>query len=59
MSSPIEFFKDAEKKGIPSARYVGELYFQAIRGTYTSQARTKKILAKPNSLYEKRNSGAL
>ena len=42
MASPIEFFKDAEKKGIPSVRYVGELYFQAHRGTYTSQARTKK-----------------
>ena len=39
---PIDFFKDAEAKGIPSARYVGELYFQAHRGTYTSQARTKK-----------------
>jgi alpha-mannosidase len=42
MASPIDFFKDAEVKGIPSARYVGELYFQAHRGTYTSQARTKK-----------------
>jgi alpha-mannosidase len=42
MASPIDFFKDAEAKGIPSARYVGELYFQAHRGTYTSQARTKK-----------------
>ncbi len=42
MASPIDFFKDVEAKGIPSARYVGELYFQAHRGTYTSQARTKK-----------------
>ena len=42
MASPIDFFQDAEAKGIPSARYVGELYFQAHRGTYTSQARTKK-----------------
>jgi alpha-mannosidase len=41
MSSPVEFFKDVEKKGIPNVRYVGELYFQAHRGTYTSQARTK------------------
>lgn len=41
-ASPVEFFKDAEKRGLPSARYVGELYFQAHRGTYTSQARTKR-----------------
>ena len=42
MASPIEFFKDQEARGWPDARYVGELYFQAHRGTYTSQARTKK-----------------
>lgn len=42
ISGPVEFFKDQEKRGIPDARYVGELYFQAHRGTYTSQARTKK-----------------
>ena len=29
--------------GWPDVRYVGELYFQAHRGTYTSQARTKKL----------------
>lgn len=27
---------------MPAARYVGELYFQAHRGTYTSQANTKR-----------------
>ena len=41
MASPIEYFKDQESKPV-SARYVGELYFQAHRGTYTSQARTKR-----------------
>jgi alpha-mannosidase len=42
MASPIEFFQDQERRGIPKERYVGELYFQAHRGTYTSQAKTKK-----------------
>lgn len=42
MCHPNEFFKDIEKKGLPQNRYVGELYFQAHRGTYTSQAKTKK-----------------
>jgi alpha-mannosidase len=42
MASPIEFFHDLEIEGFPSERYVGELYFQAHRGTYTSQAKTKK-----------------
>jgi alpha-mannosidase len=42
ISTPVEYFKDQEARGIPEARYVGELYYQAHRGTYTSQARTKK-----------------
>lgn len=42
IASPIEFFRDLEQRGIPNARYVGELYFQAHRGTLTSQARTKR-----------------
>jgi len=41
IASPIEYFRDQETKEVP-ARYVGELYFQAHRGTYTSQARTKR-----------------
>ncbi len=41
-SSPAEFFADLEKQGLPKERYVGELYFQAHRGTYTSQAKTKQ-----------------
>jgi alpha-mannosidase len=42
MASPAEFFADLERQGGPRERYVGELYFQAHRGTYTSQARTKR-----------------
>ena len=42
VASPVEFFHAAEKKGIPDARYVGELYYQGHRGTYTSQACAKK-----------------
>jgi alpha-mannosidase len=42
LAGPLEFFKDLEGRGTPSVRYVGELYFQAHRGTYTTQARTKR-----------------
>jgi alpha-mannosidase len=41
-ADPIQFFRDEEKKAVPLPVYVGELYFQAHRGTYTSQAKTKK-----------------
>ena len=41
IASPIDYFEDQEAKPVP-ARYVGELYFQAHRGTYTSQAKTKR-----------------
>lgn len=40
-SSPKDFFTDLKRQGLPKERYVGELYFQAHRGTYTSQAKTK------------------
>jgi alpha-mannosidase len=40
IASPLDYFKDQESKPVPD-RYVGELYFQAHRGTYTSQAKTK------------------
>ncbi len=43
LSSPAEFFSDLKQHGLPRERYVGELYFQAHRGTYTSQARTKLL----------------
>ncbi len=42
VDSPLAYFKDQEARGVPEARYVGELYYQAHRGTYTSQARVKK-----------------
>ncbi|MEN6478793.1 MAG: glycoside hydrolase family 38 C-terminal domain-containing protein [Anaerolineales bacterium] len=42
MPHPLQFFKDEEARGEPANRYVGELYFQAHRGTLTSQARTKR-----------------
>jgi alpha-mannosidase len=43
LAGPVRFFEDMAKAGGPPKRYVGELYFQAHRGTYTSQARTKKL----------------
>ena len=42
MSSPAEFFTEISAQNLPKERYVGELYFQAHRGTYTSQAKTKQ-----------------
>lgn len=42
MAGPVEFFEDMEKQGGPVNTYVGELYFSAHRGTYTSQALVKK-----------------
>jgi alpha-mannosidase len=42
MSGPREFFEDLESRGRPAESYSGELYFQEHRGTYTSQARTKR-----------------
>lgn len=42
MAGPLEFFKDMEKQGGPVNTYVGELYFSAHRGTYTSQAMVKQ-----------------
>jgi len=41
-ASPAEFFADLEKAGEVKDRYVGELYLEVHRGTYTSQARTKR-----------------
>jgi len=42
IDSPVAYFRDQEAEGWPEARYVGELYYQCHRGTYTSQARTKR-----------------
>ncbi len=43
IAPPMAYFTEQESAGWPDARYVGELYFQAHRGTYTSQARTKAL----------------
>ncbi len=42
ITSPNAFFHDLEREGVPDAHYVGELYYQMHRGTYTSQAKTKR-----------------
>ena len=42
MASPTEFFEDLERKGGPVNTWDGELYFNAHRGTYTTQAAVKK-----------------
>ncbi len=41
MESPDAFFRACEKDGKPTNKYVGELYYQCHRGTYTSQAKVK------------------
>lgn len=43
MASPKEFFTFAESECEVNDRYCGELYYAAHRGTYTSQARTKRL----------------
>jgi len=41
LASPSEFLVDLKQHRLPKERYIGELYFQAHRGTYTSQAKMK------------------
>jgi alpha-mannosidase len=41
LSSPGEFFAKLKQDGKPKEKYFGELYFQAHRGAFTSQAKTK------------------
>jgi alpha-mannosidase len=43
IDDPMAFFRVQDEDGWPQDRYVGELYFQVHRGTYTSQARTKAL----------------
>jgi alpha-mannosidase len=43
IDDPMAFFIAQDEAGWPQARYVGELYLQVHRGTYTSQARTKAL----------------
>jgi alpha-mannosidase len=42
MAGPEEYFAEIRRLGLPVERYVGELYYQSHRGTYTTQARTKQ-----------------
>ncbi len=42
ITHPNDFFEDLIEHGYPDDHYVGELYFQCHRGTYTSQAKTKR-----------------
>ncbi|MCQ5384788.1 glycosyl hydrolase-related protein [Hungatella hathewayi] len=42
MENPVDYFERMESRGGPSNTYVGELYFTAHRGTYTSQAAVKR-----------------
>lgn len=41
IASPCQFFENLIQNGMPKDRYIGELYFQAHRGTYTTQAKMK------------------
>lgn len=40
-STPLEYFRNLESKKEDLPRWVGELYFELHRGTYTTQAKTK------------------
>lgn len=42
IAGPVQFFEDMEAHGGPKHTYVGELYFSAHRGVYTSQAAIKR-----------------
>ncbi len=42
METPTQFFQDLEAEGGPEHTYVGELYFSAHRGVFTSQAAIKR-----------------
>lgn len=42
METPTKFFEDMEADGGPQHTYVGELYFSAHRGVFTSQAAIKR-----------------
>lgn len=42
ITGPLDYFEDLQQRGVPDARYIGELYYPAHRGTFTSQARMKQ-----------------
>lgn len=46
----IDFFRELETKGDNLPVWVGELYFELHRGTYTSQAKTKQLNRKSEVL---------
>lgn len=52
MRSPSEFYQNVERKLTKQsiAKQVGELYFARHRGTYTSQAKTKRAMRKAEHL---------
>lgn len=41
--NPVNFYETLENECEINKKYVGELYYSAHRGSYTSQARTKKL----------------
>lgn len=41
--SPLEFYRDVAENCDISKEYTGELYYAAHRGSYTTQAKTKKL----------------
>ncbi len=43
IAAPDELLGELERTGPPEDRYAGELYLELHRGTYTSQARTKRF----------------
>lgn len=42
IAGPVEYMRHDEARPVEWPVYVGELYFQAHRGTYTTQAKTKR-----------------
>jgi alpha-mannosidase len=42
IASPIDYFEDLQRRGMPNAHYAGELYYPAHRGTLTTQAKMKR-----------------
>lgn len=42
-AAPNEFFEYVKENCPPEKKYVGELYYSSHRGSYTSQAKTKKL----------------
>ena len=43
LAHAIDFFKEASAEAHDLTTWVGELYFELHRGTYTTQSRTKRL----------------